>query len=226
PPAAVTEDSAEELERQRDLSDAHTKGDRSGEGPLVIGIGASAGGPTPLATLLGGLPKNFPAPIAVVQHLPIGFVDAFAEYLRGRIALTVKKVEGRETLRPGVVYLAADDHHLITTSGGYIAISSAPAVEGHRPAVDMLLLALAKTHGRRGVGIILSGIGQDGVRGLLAMRDQGALTIAQSEQTCAVFGMPQAALNSGAARQVLSPEAMATELQRYAAAQGTWRLAR
>lgn len=206
--------------------DAQSKAERQGEAAWVVGIGASAGGPTPLATLLGGLPRNFPAPIAVVQHLPVGFMDAFAEYLRGRIALAVKKVEGRETMRPGVVYLAADDRHLMTTSGGNIAISSAPAVEGHRPSVDVLFDSLAKTHGRRGIGIILSGIGQDGVRGLLAMREQGALTLAQSEQTCAVFGMPQAALNWGAARQMLSPEAMAVELQRYAAVQNKWRVAR
>ena len=196
------------------------------DGALIVGIGASAGGPTPLATLLGGLPKDFSAAVAVVQHLPVGFMDAFVEYLRSRILLPVRKVEGRESLRPGVVYLPRDDCHLTAVSGGNIAVASSPPVEGHRPSVDVLFESLAKIHGRRSVGVILSGIGQDGVRGLLAMRNQGALTLAQSEATCAVFGMPQAALNSGAARQVMSPEAMAIELQRHACAQSLWRLAR
>jgi two-component system chemotaxis response regulator CheB len=196
------------------------------DGVLIVGVGASAGGPTPLATLLGALPKDFRAAIAVVQHLPVGFTTAFAEYLRGRIALPVKKVEGREPLRPGVVYLATDDQHLIATGNGYIATSGSAPAEGHRPSVDVLFDSLAKVHGRRGIGIILSGIGQDGVRGLLAMRQQEALTMAQSEETCAVYGMPQAALTFGAAKLVLSPEAMATELQRYVSVQTPWRLAR
>jgi two-component system, chemotaxis family, protein-glutamate methylesterase/glutaminase len=200
--------------------------DRATEGVLVVGIGASAGGPTPLATLLGGLPKDFPAAITVVQHLPVGFTDAFVEYLRGRIALAVKKVEGREPLRPGFVYLANDDQHLALINDRNVATVSSPPVEGHRPSVDVLFESLAKFHGRRGAGIILSGIGQDGVRGLLAMRNQGALTIAQSEESCAVFGMPQAALNFGAAQLVLSPEAMSSELQRYATVQTPWGLAR
>ena len=198
---------------------------RTQDDPLIVGIGASAGGPTPLAALLGALPKDFPAAVAVVQHLPIGFIDAFVEYLRGRIVMPVKKVEGREPLRPGIVYLAADDQHLVAI-GGHMATVSSPAVEGHRPSVDVLLESLARVHGRRAVGVILSGIGQDGVRGLLAMRDREALTMAQSEETCAVYGMPQAALNYGAARLALSPEAMAVELQRHVAVQTPWRLAR
>lgn len=196
------------------------------DGVLIVGIGASAGGPTPLAALLGSLPSTFSAAITVVQHLPIGFMDAFVEYLRGRISLAVKKVEGRELLRPGVVYLPADDRHLVAVGSGYVATSSAPAVEGHRPAVDVLLDSLARVHGRRSMGVILSGIGQDGVRGLLAMRDQGALTMAQNEESCAVYGMPQAALRFGAAKLTLCPEDLAKELQRHAALQTPWRVAR
>lgn len=200
--------------------------DRAADDPLIVGIGASAGGPTPLAALLGALPREFPAAVAVVQHLPIGFVDAFVEYLRGRVVLKVKKVLGREPLQPGVVYLGADDQHLLAVGGGYIGVASSSAVEGHRPSVDVLFDSLAKQHGRRAIGVILSGIGQDGVRGLLAMREHDALTMAQSEESCAVYGMPQAAFNTGAARLVLSPEAIAVELQRQIAVQSPWRLAR
>lgn len=199
---------------------------RFDEDPLVIGVGASAGGPAPLASLLGALPEGFPAAVAVVQHLPVGFTNAFIEYLRGRIVLPVRKVDGREPLRPGVVFLATDDHHLVATGNGYLAISASPPVEGHRPSVDVLFHSLAKVHGRRSVGVILSGIGQDGVRGLLEMRQKEALTMAQSEDSCAVYGMPQAALTFGAAKLVLSPEAMATELQRHVAVQTPWRRAR
>jgi two-component system chemotaxis response regulator CheB len=198
---------------------------RTPDGVAVVGIGASAGGPTPLAALLGGLPSNFPAAIGVVQHLPIGFTDAFIEYLRSRIALTVKKVVGRELIRPGVVYLPTDDRHLVATNAEYFATSAAPASDGHRPSVDVLLSSLAEIYGPRASGVILSGIGQDGVRGLLAMREQGALTMAQSEESCAVFGMPQAALNWGAARLMLAPDAMVKELERFVSARGPRRLA-
>jgi two-component system chemotaxis response regulator CheB len=193
---------------------------------LVVGIGASAGGPTPLAALLGSLSTDFNGAIAVVQHLPVGFTNAFVEYLRGRIALPVVKVEGRQVLRAGVVYLPCDDHHLVVLGPNYIGITASPPVEGHRPSVDVLFDSLARVHGRRSAGVILSGIGQDGVRGLLAMREQGALTLAQSEDTCAVFGMPQAAQNSGAARAMMAPEALAAELQREAAVQVPWGLAK
>lgn len=224
-------DPTEVGEPSRATSDAPAQGavtpsDAPSDGVLIVGIGASAGGPTPLAALLAALPNSFSAAVAVVQHLPIGFMDAFVEYLRGRIGLTVKKVEGRETLRPGVVYLPADDRHLVALAGGYIATSQSPALEGHRPAVDVLFDSLARVHGRRSMGVILSGIGQDGVRGLLAMRDQGALTMAQSEESCAVFGMPQAALKFEAARLSLPPEDLARELQRHTSVQTPWRVAR
>jgi two-component system chemotaxis response regulator CheB len=176
--------------------------------------------------VLGGLPSGFPAAVGVVQHLPVGFTDAFVEYLRSRIVLTVKKVVGREVIRPGVVYLPADDRHLVRTQGNCFITSAAPAADGHRPSVDVLLTSLALTCGSHAAGVILSGIGQDGVRGLLAMRERGATTIAQSEESCAVFGMPQAALNSGAAGLILSPEAIVVELRRFAAVQGVLRLAR
>ncbi len=212
--------------RQSNRPEERSPSDRVNDGVLVVGVGASAGGPAPLAALLAALPKAFPAAVAVVQHLPVGFTNAFVEYLRGRISLPVKKVEAREPLRPGVVYLAGDDLHLVASGKESIGTSAAPACEGHRPSVDVLFDSLAKNHGRRGIGIILSGIGQDGVRGLLAMRQQEALTMAQSEETCAVYGMPQAALTFGAAKLVLSPEAMATELQRHVSVQTPWRLAR
>lgn len=211
---------------QSDLPEVKSPSDRINDGVLIVGVGASAGGPTPLAALLGALPRNFHAAVAVVQHLPVGFTNAFVEYLRGRITLPVKKVEGREPLRPGMVYLATDDMHLVASGSEYIATSAAPPAEGHRPSVDVLFDSLAKFHGRRGIGIILSGIGQDGVRGLLAMRQRDALTMAQSEESCAVYGMPQAALTFGAAKLVLSPEGMAAELQRHVSVQTPWRLAR
>jgi two-component system chemotaxis response regulator CheB len=202
---------------KHDHPSAPPESSRPAGGPLIVGIGASAGGPAPLATLLAGLPSNFPAAVAVVQHLPIGFADGFAEYLRGRISMEVRKVEGRERIRPGLVYVAADDRHLVAASAHSIESSTAPALEGHRPAVDALFSSLARLFGPRACGVILSGIGQDGTRGLLEMRERGAaLTLAQSEESCAVFGMPQAALSSGAARLALSPVAMVQELLRFA----------
>lgn len=199
-----------------DSASAPPTSTRTPDGPLVIGVGASAGGPAAVSALLAGLPADFPAAIAVVQHLPIGFADGFVEYLRGRIGMAVRKVEGRERIHAGTVYVAPDDRHLVVTPGHCIEPSLAAALEGHRPAVDMLFSSLARTYGARTCGVILSGMGQDGTRGLLEMHELGALTLAQSEESCAVYGMPQAAVNAGAVRLALSPEAMVKELVRYA----------
>lgn len=165
----------------------------------VVGVGASAGGPLALATVLAGLPSPCRAAIAVVQHLPIGFTKAFAEFLRSRIPAPVRIVENEVRLEPGVVYLSTDDRHLVITRTHARAVESA-AVEGHRPSVDVLFQSLADNIGARSAAVILSGMGCDGVAGMLAMRATGALTVAQSQDTCGVFGMPGAALARGAAQ--------------------------
>jgi two-component system, chemotaxis family, protein-glutamate methylesterase/glutaminase len=171
--------------------------------PRLIGLGASAGGPAAVAAVLKDLPPDIPAAMAVVQHLLPGFTRPFCDFLRLHTKLEVRTVDDRVTLQPGVVYVAPDDRHLIVVSGGELAPFDAAPEAGHRPAVDVLFHSMARVLGGEALGVVLSGMGEDGARGLLAMSKQGAFTIAQSEEGCAVYGMPRAAVLLGAARKEL-----------------------
>jgi two-component system, chemotaxis family, protein-glutamate methylesterase/glutaminase len=184
-------------------------------GVPVIGIGASAGGPTPLAQVLAGLPRGFPAAIAVVQHLPPGFSPSFAEFLRARTPLNVTIPAGRCKIVAGSVYLAPDGAHLVAEDRGHLGCSLASPIEGHRPAASALFESLAKICGARSAGVVLSGMGRDGVSGLASMRLTGALTLAQDRDSSAVFGMPRAALEAGAAQAATDPPGLVRALMRW-----------
>jgi two-component system chemotaxis response regulator CheB len=187
------------------------------DSPLVVGIAASAGGPKPLVSVLSGWPADFKAAILVVQHLPNGFTPAFAEYLQSRIPQRVVVVKQLQALRPGHVFLASDDEHLVAISDKQVAPSTGAPVEGHRPSATVLFDSLAARLGARACGVILSGMGRDGVAGLLRMKTRGALTLAQEEAGCAVYGMPKAALDAGAISAALDPLAIAREVSTWVA---------
>lgn len=180
--------------------------------PLVVGVAASAGGPKPLVSLLGAWPVDFAAAVLVVQHLPNGFTRAFAEFLQSRIALRVSIVTQITRIEPGRVYLANDDEHLVALSDKQLGPDRSPPVDGHRPAATVSFESLAARLGARACGVILSGMGKDGVAGLAKMKARGALTLAQEESGCAVYGMPKAAIESGAAAAALDPLALAREV--------------
>jgi two-component system chemotaxis response regulator CheB len=187
--------------------------------PLVVGVAASAGGPRPLVSVLGAWPVDFAAAVLVVQHLPNGFTPAFAEFLQSRIALRVSIVTQLTRLEPGRVYLANDDEHLVAMSDKQIGPDRSPAVDGHRPAATVLFASLAARLGARSCGVILSGMGKDGVAGLVKMKARGALTLAQEESGCAVYGMPKAAVESGAVVAALEPLALAREVSTWVSLQ-------
>jgi len=187
--------------------------------PLVVGVAASAGGPRPLVSVLGAWPVDFAAAVLVVQHLPNGFTPAFAEFLQSRIALRVSIVTQLTRLEPGRVYLANDDEHLIAMSDKQIGPDRSPAIDGHRPAATVLFASLAARLGARSCGVILSGMGKDGVAGLVKMKARGALTLAQEESGCAVYGMPKAAVESGAVVAALEPVALAREVSTWVSLQ-------
>jgi two-component system, chemotaxis family, protein-glutamate methylesterase/glutaminase len=187
--------------------------------PLVVGVAASAGGPRPLVSLLSGWPSDFAAAVAVVQHLPNGFTAAFAEFLQGRVPLRVTIVKRLTRLEAGYVYLANDDEHLVALSDKQLGPDKSAPVEGHRPAASVLFDSLAARLGARSCGVILSGMGKDGVSGLLRMKARGALTLSQEEQGCAVYGMPKAALDSGASVAALDPVGLAREVSNWVALQ-------
>ena len=174
---------------------------RTADDPVLVGIAASAGGPSALATVLGSLPADLPACLAIVQHLPKGFAPSFVSYLQGRCALTVRLAEAGLVPRAGMVVLAPDGHHLELIDGKF-ALTGGPRVEGHRPSGTVLLRSLAQC-GNSAIGVVLSGIGRDGADGLRAMRERHAITFAQDETSSVVYGMPRAAVEEDAAQQVL-----------------------
>lgn len=184
--------------------------------PPLVGIAASAGGPRPLVSLLSAWPADFAAAVAVVQHLPNGFVSAFADYLQSRIALQVTIVEQITRFEPGHVYLAGNDAHLVAIGEKQLGLDPSSAVDGHRPAATVLFESMAARLAGRACGVVLSGMGRDGTAGLLKMKARGGLTLAQEEASCAVYGMPKAALEAGACAAALDPAGLAREVSAWA----------
>jgi two-component system chemotaxis response regulator CheB len=170
----------------------------------LMAIGASTGGTQALETVLTRLPADLP-PIVVVQHMPAGFTKAFAARLDTVCALHVIEAAGGETLERGTVYVAPGDYHLIVDQDGLrlrTRLSQGPPVHYQRPAVDVLFGSVARMQSLAVVGVILTGMGSDGADGMLAMRRAGALTIAEAEESCVVFGMPKEAIARGGAMHV------------------------
>jgi two-component system, chemotaxis family, protein-glutamate methylesterase/glutaminase len=169
--------------------------------PIIVGIAASAGGPSALATVLGSLAADLQACLAIVQHLPRGFAPSFVSFLQARCSLRVCFAEHGQLPRSSTVVLAPDDHHLELIDG-HFALTGGPPVDGHRPSGSVLLRSLAAL-GSSAIGVVLSGIGRDGADGLRAMRERHAMTIAQDAESSVVYGMPRAAVEEGAAQSVL-----------------------
>jgi len=168
----------------------------------IVGIAASAGGPTAVASVLRALPPDLPACVAVVQHLPRGYTPHFARYLAQNTRLRVVIGKGRIGPEPGLVVVAPDDAHLVASFGGWLSDSSEAPVAGHRPSATVFFRSLARWLAHSAVGVVLSGIGSDGAEGLADLRAAGAVTIAQDQATAAVYGMPKAARDAGAAMHV------------------------
>jgi two-component system chemotaxis response regulator CheB len=175
----------------------------------ALGIGSSTGGPAALRDLLARLPPSFPLPVLAVQHITAGFTEGFAEWLRRYTPLEVRLAKGSDMALPGTVLLAPEGRQMEVLTGGAVrAVSDRP--EGvHLPSVDVLFSSIASVYGRRAIGVILTGMGCDGVEGLGRIRSAGGVTIAQDEESSAVFGMPGEAIRRGAAEVVLPPGAIA-----------------
>ncbi|WP_375691134.1 chemotaxis response regulator protein-glutamate methylesterase [Pseudooceanicola sp. LIPI14-2-Ac024] len=167
----------------------------------VIAIGASTGGTEALLEVLRAMPAGMP-PIVIVQHMPERFTDTFARRLDGLCRLTVTEAQSGDRLEPGRVLIAPGNRHMIVrrVGGGYrVEIAEGPYVARHRPSVDVLFRSVAQTVGSGALGVLMTGMGDDGARGLLEMRQAGAATFVQDEASCIVFGMPKEALALGAA---------------------------
>lgn len=178
----------------------------------VVAIGTSTGGPRALHTLIPALPKGLAVPVLVVQHMSAGFTKSLAERLDRESNLRVKEAVADEKLEPGVVYLAPGDYHmqvLRKADGVYVSLDQRPPVLGVRPCVDNLLLSVAEAYGPKAVGVILTGMGRDGAKGLKAMKAKQAVTLAQDEASSVVYGMPRAAFAAGCVDKVLTLDAIA-----------------
>lgn len=186
----------------------------------AVGMVASTGGPNALAAVLGELPNDFPTPILLVQHMGSQFIGGFARWLDSACRLEVMLAEHGTVPRPGVVYIAPAERHLILAAGQLTLVEGAPAC-GHRPSGDVLLQSLADLNDEA-VGVVLTGMGEDGARGLLAMRRAGAHTIAQDEASAIVYGMPAAAARSGAALEQLPLEAIARRTSQLVGRTNAW----
>lgn len=179
---------------------------------LVV-IGASLGGPKALAQVLGTLPRPFPAPVAVVQHMAEGFSGAFTRWLSQETGWKVHEASDGSPLEPGAVAVAPNDAHLVVERGRYRLMDGALR-HGFRPSVSALFDSAAESHGADACGVLLTGMGSDGSDGLLRLRRSGALTIAQDEASSAVWGMPRAAIDLGAAERILPLSSISEAIKR------------
>lgn len=188
-------------------------GGTPGRALKLVLVGSSTGGPPAVRTLLETLPKHFPAPIVVAQHLANGFAAGLAQWLSECTALEVKVVSTRDSLSAGTVYLAGDDCHL-ELDGAFVVAH--PAAGDHAtPSVDRLFLSAIKDPAGV-VGVVLTGMGTDGLKGMLALRELGCLTFAQDEASSLVYGMPRAAVQAGAATEQLPPAGIAIRIRQLA----------
>jgi two-component system, chemotaxis family, protein-glutamate methylesterase/glutaminase len=182
----------------------------------VIVVGASTGGTEALKVFLQALPVDAPG-VAVVQHMPEYFTGAFARRLDAICRISVKEAEGNDTLTRGHALIApGHSHMLLKRSGGgyFVEVKDGPLVSRHRPSVDVLFRSAARYAGKNCIGVIMTGMGDDGAKGMLEMKEMGVATLAQDEKSCVVFGMPKEAIKLGAVDKVLSLEKLAPEVLR------------
>lgn len=175
----------------------------------VVSVAASTGGPAALATILGALPADLPAPLLVVQHIAAGFDAGLVNWLDRVSPLSVRLAVDGTGLRAGEVLVAPQDHHLGIDGAGRVSLSGADPIGGHRPSATFLFRSVARSYGPRAMGVILTGMGDDGAAGLLDLKRAGGPVIAQDRATSVVYGMPEKAAALGAVDQILPVESIA-----------------
>ncbi|TWH48617.1 chemotaxis response regulator protein-glutamate methylesterase [Sporomusa sp. KB1] len=188
----------------------------------IIAIGTSTGGPRALQEVITKIPGNIPCGIVIVQHMPPGFTKSLAERLNSLSAVTVKEAEHNDVVCPGLVLIAPGDYHmLLEKEGGKVVVklSQNPPIGGHRPAVDPLLESVARIFGSKAIGVILTGMGHDGTKGIQAIKRQNGQTIAEDQSTAVVFGMPKSAIEAGVVDRVAPITGITAEILRALAKQ-------
>jgi chemotaxis response regulator CheB len=181
----------------------------------LVALGVSTGGPNAVQSVLSQLPADFPAAIVIVQHMPVGFTELFAQRLDEACDIEVKEARSGDLLLAGRALVCPGNRHMIvkrSSGGDMVVLTDDPRVNGHRPSVDVLFQSVAKEFGANGIGVLMTGMGEDGAEGLGELKRAGGLTIAQSEESCVVFGMPKAAIERGHAQRVVPLERLAQTL--------------
>ena len=195
---------------------APRKGSRPQIAPnRVIAIGISTGGPNALQYVLSQIPADFPSAILVVQHMPEGFTEMFAKRLDECCALDVQEARSGDLLVAGRVLITPGNRHMMVRRmprGDMVVLSDGPPVNGHRPSADVLFHSVAQEFGLTAVGLLMTGMGEDGAEGLGAIRNAGGMTIAQSEDTCVVSGMPRAAILKGYVNKIIALDGIGSHL--------------
>jgi two-component system chemotaxis response regulator CheB len=182
----------------------------------IVAIGVSTGGPQALQYVLPQLPKNFPGTILIVQHMPEGFTEMFSRRLEEICGITVKEAQSGDLLLAGRALICPGNRHLRVKRlplGDVAVLNDEPRVNGHRPSVDVLFKSVAEEFGEKGIAVLMTGMGEDGAQGMGLVKAAGGMTIAQSEQSCVVYGMPKAAIERGYAVRVVALDALANTLQ-------------
>ena len=203
----------------KEISDAKPVEKKGGRAVLppnrIIAIGISTGGPNALQFSLSQIPGDFPASIVIVQHMPEGFTEMFAKRLDECCALDVHEAKSGDLLVAGRVLICPGNRHIMVRRmprGDIAVLSDGPPVNGHRPSADVLFHSVAQEFGLTAVGVLMTGMGEDGAEGLGAIKSAGGMTIAQSEETCVVSGMPRAAIVRGYAAKIVPLDNMGTFL--------------
>jgi len=200
------------LRRKKKLpASAYSTFEQAPEGSLdrsgfkIVTIGASTGGPQVLASIFQNLKADFPLPVACVQHISEGFISGLVEWLNNNSPLKVGFATHGGLPEKGCVYFPPEDVHLRFAPNGSFILDSSPPRSGHRPSVDETFLSAADVFGPKTLAVLLTGMGSDGAQGLKTVKQRGGFTIAQNEASCTVYGMPRAAVESGAADLTLDP---------------------
>lgn len=185
------------------------------QGAEVVVIGTSTGGPPALQSIIPKLPQGLSSAILIVQHMPVGFTRSLADRLDSRSALPVREAQEGDSVAPGVVLIAPAGRHMKVQRRGPVTkvwLDDEPRSALHRPSVDVLMASVAKVYGARSLGVVLTGMGSDGVEGLRAIRQSGGRTFAESEESCVIYGMPKAAVEAGVVDRSVPLSRMADEI--------------
>jgi two-component system chemotaxis response regulator CheB len=184
-----------------------------GRFPIVV-IAASTGGPATVMRLVPSFPKSFPAAVFLVLHMPATFTTQFGVQLAELSSLRVKEAQSNEAIQPGTLYVCPGSHHLRISATGKILLDDGPRISGYRPCADVALETLAAYAGKMAIGVVLTGMGNDGARGVKAVKSAGGTVIAQDEATAVIFGMPAEAIKTGAVDEVLGIDEIYPAIER------------